>query len=182
MVDIETTGTDPCHTSIIQLSAVKFDYETSQIGDSFDMCLFPLPERFWDEDTRAFWNKNSEVLESILHRAQDPAAVIHAFVQWVRDGGNGQPMRLWAKPATFEQPFLASYFRRFGLDNPFHYRFTIDLNSFVRGMQGDPGAEPLEKKIPFQGNMHDALDDVLHQVKVALMARHMVGGGADATA
>lgn len=177
MLDIETTGTDPVNSAIIQIAAVRFDYARGEIGPSFVASLDIAYGRYWDEDTREWWMQRPATYAEIVDVAR-PAAVVWAefklFLDLTGPALSGTPERLWAKPISFEWPFLQSYARQFG-ELPFHYRNAVDLNSFCRGLANDPGAEPLDKKVDFDGTVHNALDDVLHQIKVALMARHLIG-------
>lgn len=177
MIDIETTGTDPSHLAIIQISAVRFNYETMAIDPNiFDICLDVAPGRFWDEGTRDWWHgtpDRAELLQRIQSRGQDPRAAFRAFRDWTWEPGfAGQ--RMWAKPISFEWPAIQSYATMFGETLPFHFRDAVDLNSFCRGMAGEPGADPLEKTIPFEGEEHNAIDDVMHQIRAALMARVLI--------
>lgn len=48
MVDLETTGTSPDETAIIQISAVRFNLLTAEVDPNvFDMCLTMPPGRYW---------------------------------------------------------------------------------------------------------------------------------------
>ena len=174
MLDFETTGTDPLHNGIIQIAAVKFDYASGQIGAMFNQCLHLPGWRTWDEGTRAWWSRQGDTLAKIQAAARDPHQVMREFGDFCLPFDTGQPMRLWAKPMSFEWPFLQGYARDFGVELPFHYRHAVDLNSFTRGMADDPGAEPLDKKVPFDGTVHNAIDDTLHQIKVALSAKYLI--------
>ena len=166
MVDVETTGTSPDHAAIIQISAVKFDLAGQTVeNEMFDRCLWMAPGRYWEEDTRTWWGKqNRNVLLSIQQRAEDPAEVMRDFAQWV--GHNGT--RLWAKPTTFEFPMLSSYFRQFDVTNPFHYRYCTDVQSYILGR--GKNIDEVFKAIPFEGDAHNALHDVLHQIRMVFEA------------
>lgn len=50
----------------------------------------------------------------------------------------------------------------FNVPNPFHYRYAEDLNSWCRAR----GMPDLDQEIEFQGEAHDAIMDVLHQITV----------------
>lgn len=166
MLDIETTGTDPVHTAMIQIAAVRFDAETKEIDTStmFNRCLWFPAGRFWDEDTRAWWGRQNEsILEDIFDRMEDPRVVIHELLNWIQTFNAAAPVRLWAKPTSFEFPFLTSYYKQFGLPMPFHYRHAVDVNSYIRG-RGHMDIDGFWKAIPFQGQAHNALHDVLHQI------------------
>lgn len=172
MVDLETTGTDPTDTAIIQIAAVQFDWERGTIGSIFNRCLWLPTNRYWDESTRTWWGEQkAEVLHGIFDRAEDPALVMQGFIDWTRTLTVSEPLRLWAKPVSFEFPFIASYCKQFGYTNPFHFRDAIDMQSFIRGMRGSPSVAPFDKEVPFEGEEHDAIDDVFHQIRVAIMAK-----------
>ena len=174
MVDLETTGTQPETTAIVQIAAVAFDYDTGRIGGSYNRSLEMSSTRFWDEDTRKWWSGMPDVFEraSTINVAH-PKVVMLDFQQWVRGqtGALREPT-LWAKPVSFEFPFLQSYFREYEVENPFFFRDCIDLQSFIRGMRGDPHARPFDKEVPMVGEAHNALDDVFHQIAVVLTAKH----------
>ena len=73
MVDLETTGSNFDRNAIIQIAAVKFNYETEEVStDFFDRCLHVHPGREWDPETRAWWQGNGNVLQQIQGRAEDP--------------------------------------------------------------------------------------------------------------
>lgn len=171
MCDLETTGVSPDENAIIQIAAVRFNYETLEIGPAFCASLHIPYGRFWDEDTREWWMGHADVYSDIVKDARDPKQVWTEFANWCRQMEGGAPQRLWAKPMHFEFPFLQSYGRMFNDPLPFHYRNAVDLNSFTRGLLKNPAAQPLDKNVPFVGNAHNAIDDVLHQIKVALTAK-----------
>jgi len=166
MVDIETTGTQPERTAIIQLSAVRFNLKTQEVDSNlFDRCLRIPPTRMWDENTRNWWSQRPDILNSIWARMQDPRAVIQEFAAWA-DGS----VHLWAKPISFEWPFLQSYFTEFEVINPFHYRMANDLNSFIRARHFPEEPPNYQDDLPFDGDPHNALHDVIHQIKMLFAA------------
>ncbi len=174
MVDIETTGTHPEHNAIIQIAAVRFDIDTMSVdaSDMFDRCLGVAPNRFWEESTRAFWQgKNLKVYHQIASRMEDPGTVLKAFQDWANKGRqpSDEPLRFWGKPTSFDYSFMQSYFRQFNLHLPFHYRYARDMNSFLAGMLGN--ADHPDVVVPFNGDAHNALHDVLHQIKTIFVTK-----------
>jgi hypothetical protein len=165
MVDIETTGTDGSHAAMIQLSAVAFNLETQEVNPvTFDQCLLMPRNRFWSEDTRDWWaSLPPHVLETVWNRMRDPKTVLLEFYHWVKEvsAEGGNPV-LWAKPVSFEWPFLQSYFEAYDVPIPFFYSDSQDLRSWCRS-RGQP---LLDRELPFNGTEHNALHDVLHQVNV----------------
>jgi DNA polymerase III epsilon subunit-like protein len=170
MLDIETTGTDPAHAAILQISAVKFSIETKEISHNFfDRCLAMPANRYWDEGTREWWLRQDEhILPEILGRAEDPAVVIKDFSEWIIGTLPVKDVRLWAKPISFEWPFIASYFKQFDVPLPLHYRHAKDLNTYIFARGHD--INEFWKGIPFEGDAHNALYDVFHQIRGAFAA------------
>lgn len=180
MVDIETTGTDPSRTAMIQLAAVRFNIREGTIDtSSFFKRSLAIPfGRFWDEGTRGWWNRMPTLRDEILNAAEPPAKVMNDFQQWVVKGFSAnEPYRFWAKPQSFDWPFVASYFQQFEVHNPFDFREAIDMRSYLRMALGTWDLREVvafEKSIPFQGKEHDGLYDALHQIAVVLAARERV--------
>lgn len=174
MVDIETTGTNFERNAIIQIAAVKFDYETGQVcHDTFDRCLHIHPGRDWDFETRAWWVKQGSVLQEIQARGEDPYTVCRSFYEWLlTDWPADRPegLQFWSKPSHFDHPFISNYFKMFGLDMPCHYRFARDLNSFMAGLSGRT-THP-EFVVAFEGAEHNALYDCFHQIKLLFAAKY----------
>lgn len=167
MVDLETTGTDPSRAGIIQIAAIRFDYKTGEIDSAnlFNRCLFVPGFRSWDVQTKKWWEKQGKILERIEARSEDPRQVLMDFTSWATLGGSSP--RMWAKPISFEFPLLQGYCRDFGVGFPFHYRETVDINSFMRGRFDDPAKEAFDKEIPNE-EAHDAIYDVIHQIQYVM--------------
>lgn len=166
MVDIETGGLDPCHSPILQIAAVKFNYDTGDVGGMFDRGLLPAPGRCWDESTREWWAGMPDTYESIAARAESPANVIRDFHAFA----DHDFYRFWAKPTLFDFPFIDSYFKQFGYENPFHFRYARDLNSFIAALKGGADHVPM-KAVEFVGTVHDGLDDCINQISVLFEAK-----------
>jgi len=173
MVDLETTGTNPDRTAIIQIAACKFNHLTGEVDTNFfDQALFIPPWRSWDEDTRNWWMKQKPtILQGIFARMQPASQVMQNLGDWV---GYEGPSVLWAKPLTFEFPFLSSYFKDFGVYNPFSFREAIDCRSYLTGL-AYPSPHVDERELEFQGDKHNAIFDVLHQIRWVLHNQKLFG-------
>lgn len=163
MVDIETTGTMPDRSAILQIAAVKFNISTGAVSDDvFDRCLTMPNWRFWQEDTKQWWGQQKRsVIENIFQRAERYNEVMDDFCLWASPPTS---MRFWSKPSHFDFNFISSYCSDTGNVNPFDFRQTMDLNSFLRGIYAPNPIPDLD--IEFKGNKHNALHDTLHQIKV----------------
>lgn len=169
MVDLETTGTSPDENAIIQIAAVRFNLREGTVSPHvFDQALLLPPTRYWDEDTRRWWSNKKEVFQSIYARARPPRMVVDAFAKWVREGVS-DPV-FWAKPISFDYPFMQSYFREFEVSNPFHFRMAENMNTFIRARHFPDRPPAYEKEIPFDGDEHNGIDDCFHQIKVLFAA------------
>jgi DNA polymerase III alpha subunit (gram-positive type) len=165
MVDIETTGTSPDRTAILQIAAVKFDpYQKKIDTNFFNRNLWMPPNRFWDEGTRHFWQQQDpRVYEDVTKDPIDPATAMLEFDAWARQSDG--PLRFWAKPTSFDFSFVASYFNDYGISNPFSFRNAIDLNSFMQGRANELGRFDID--MPFEGDAHNGIFDCIHQIKMA---------------
>ena len=180
MVDLESTGTNPSYNAIIQIAAVQFNYKTGEIGPVFNRCLSIAPNRYWDEGTRTWWGKqNKDVFDGIVSRMEPPEPVLRDFLTFATTDVPNGGLRLWAKPIHFEFPFLESYFSQFGLPNPFHYRVARDLNTYLAAMAGGVEHQDMEH-IEVPTNAHDALADVVFQLKLLFAGKNRDFGIQDA--
>lgn len=163
MLDLETTGLDKGRTNILQIAAVRFNLAERTIDHNFfNRALLPVPGRFWDESTRAWWLKDKRaILEEIMTRMEDPKTVLLALTEWA---GTGKSM--YAKPTHFDHAFLDQYYVDHGLQIPFHFRQANDMNSWIRSRYFPQEAPQHEWYMPFEGDKHNALMDCLHQIKV----------------
>src|SRR3546814_6209631 len=127
MVDLETTGTKPAYSGILQLAAVKFNLEEQQIGETFDRCPSLLPNRFWDEGTREFWGTMPAIYGSFVARQEDAEEVFIDFSKWVTKDAPSSGYRFWAKPTTFDWTMLASHFEQIRSEE-----HTSELQSLMR--------------------------------------------------
>lgn len=175
MVDFETTGVHYEHCAILQISAVKFNLADTTIHPVFfDRCLNIPVGRYWEEDCRNWWMKRKDVIANILQRGEEPKNVLTDFVNWaVNDHDHRRgALTFWSKPTHFDFSFMQSYLRQFDVVNPFHYRMANDVNSWIRARYFPEPPREWEKELPFEGQVHNAIDDVLHQIKVLMHAYH----------
>jgi oligoribonuclease (3'-5' exoribonuclease) len=162
MIDIETTGTDPHNAAIIQICAVKFNLDTQEVSSNvFNRCLSMKSRRFWDEDTKKWWGKMPDLYKSIAARMENPEKVMKDLIDWV----GTDELRFWGKPITFDFSFIDSYYKDYGLNNPFHWRNARDLNSYIAGLRHS-AQHPDTSYVEFEGTAHDAFYDTFHQIKM----------------
>lgn len=172
MVDLETTGKAPGSAGIIQLSAVKFNYGTGEIGGTFDRCPTLLPKRHWDCDTRDFWfGRNAAVYHSIVARAEDFNKVFLDFSAFALDGAPYGGFRFWSKPLSFDWPILADHYEQLHAPMPFFYRTARDVNTWIAALRKNPEHPNMEAIVPFRGDKHNGLHDCAYQIDMLLQAK-----------
>lgn len=166
MVDVETTGLSHDRAAMLQIAAVRFNLQTREIDNSSMFCrsLTMPPNRFWDEDTRGWWqSQRAEVFETVVANAQPPEEVLEDFVSWASgDLLDPRDRFFWANNASFDWGFVQSYLRDYGLPNPFAFRNVRDIRTFLEGHH-------FPNKVPdvavVKGDMaHNALHDCIYQI------------------
>ena len=168
MLDLETLGLKPDINPIIQIACTPFDLNTQEVfyDQSFDRCLQIPSDREVCLTTLGWWKNTKSkrvVLEDILGRAEPVKDVMIDFMKYLADFG--KPVYLWAKPTHFEHPFLQSYMKKFNIPlTLLHYRNARDLNSYIAGLHGSRERQKYEDNLEFEGDSHNALDDVKHQI------------------
>lgn len=168
VVDVETTGTNPQFGAIIQLSAIKFNYETEAVGGVFDRCLSIPANRFWSESTRQWWgSQKKSVLQGIIGRMEDPRRVIEDYFAFICN--EGRPLRFWSR-GSFDFYFLASYMEQYDLEMPHQFWAARDTRSFLAGLNGKP-TEPDLSWITAPGDAHNALRDNVVELKRLFSAK-----------
>lgn len=172
MVDVETTGTNPATAAIIQLSAIKFDYMTGAVGETFDRCPSQLPKRGWDDSTRDFWmGKNAAVYKQIIGRTEAYMPVFLDFTAFaLRDAPYGG-YRFWGKPVSFDWGMVADHYVQLDAPMPFHYRHARDLNTWMAALRGNPQHPNMEAVVPFRGDQHNGLHDSAYQIDMLFAAK-----------
>lgn len=163
MIDLETTGLDHRSNAIIQLAAVKFDLLTGDVDTNFfNRCLLPPVDRHWQESTYQWWGKRVDTYRSIQARMEDHQKVMQDFIEWL----GPEQLQFIGKPTHFDYVFLESYIKQYlNRPMPFHYRYATDMNSWIRGRYFPNDPPDLYNLVPLDGTGHDAIFDVLHQIK-----------------
>lgn len=172
MVDVETTGNDnPSIFGCFQISAIKFNARTGEIGDMFDRCPGLLPNRCWTGDTREFWmGRNRAVYDTLIARQEPGVKVWEDFRAFALDGAPQGGFRFWAKPITFDWAVVASHMQQLGLMMPFHFRYARDLNTYMAALMGGPEHPNMESKVEFMGDKHNGLHDCAFQIDMLFHA------------
>lgn len=183
MLDLETMGSSP-DAPVVAIGAVFFEPETGEIGKRFytpvslasDMEAGAQP----DGDTIIWWLKKSAAARSEICR-DDAVHISKALVDFNNflheyAGEHLSKLQVWGNGATFDNVIMKQAFKRCGLPVPWQFRNDRDVRTLV-ALGKLIGYDPI-RDMSFAGDLHNALDDAIHQAKYAsvihqrLMAPH----------
>ncbi|MBN2112564.1 MAG: 3'-5' exonuclease [Acidimicrobiia bacterium] len=162
-VDVETAGPAPCVYPLLSLGA----------------CLVHDPRHTFYAELQPATREADPVALAISGLSLDrlaaeglaPAEAMARFASWVEGvtPPGGRPVFV-AFNASFDWMFVADYFRRFGVPNPFGHG-ALDIKALYMGVTGEPwertsfaavaGRLSLHAELP-----HHALQDALIQAEV----------------
>lgn len=174
MVDCETTGVDPARSGVIQLSAMKLNLETLQVGAHFDGYPSLLRTRRWEEGTRKFWRvDNKAVYEHIVSQQRPAREVFQAFADFCCKDAPFGGYTFIAKPIKFDWPMIEAQMLELDIEFPFAHHNYLDLHSYIAGLRGATKRTGIEDEVPFPagGLKHNALHDVAWQVDCLFHAK-----------
>jgi len=158
MVDIETLGTEP-GCAILSIGAAVFDHdgvdETWAMSVDLESCeAYGLDA---DLSTLSWWLKRSDEAQAAALEGGEPLGdVLREFTQWYRSRNADQ---LWANSPIFDVAILDAACERVGIESPWSFWELRDY----RTLSDLAIAEDIER----EGTSHEALDDAVHQARVA---------------
>lgn len=162
MLDIETLGNTP-NAVIVQIAAAYFDRETGEVGLVFNENInieSSMSEGFEvSPNTIRWWlNQPSEVINSVFSDiGEDIYSVLRHFMSFAN-----QAETIWSH-ATFDFVIVNNALRRLGMKQ-LPYQVARDIRTLVDLTGFD------YKDFPREGTHHNALDDVMHQIKYCVAA------------
>jgi exodeoxyribonuclease VIII len=165
MVDIETfsTGRDAVIASV---GAVRFDLDTGEIGEGFYMNIDTETQEELgfnkDPATIQWWSEQcQEARDALLSPAPVHINVFaEAFAMFCK---KGKGCNLWGNGSNFDNRVLREAYTLLEVKCPWHYRNDRDVRTLVA--LGRSLGINTKSKQPFEGTVHNALDDAKHQVK-----------------
>lgn len=174
-VDIEASGPVPGLYNMVSIAgvAVHLADDRHHRGESFYFELQPVTDGF---DPRAMAIHG--ITEAHLRAHGKPAdAVMTEIATWVRARlAPGQRALFVGHNAAFDWSFVAWYFVRAGIDNPFRYD-PLDTKALAMGRHGVPWARSTKSgllalhpglRAPAPGTEHHALVDAEFQADILI--------------
>ncbi len=168
VVDLETLGTDPKNSPVIQIGAVAV--LDTKIEDSF-YSLSCGVVNFKDADVRTveWWlqtnpHKLAEILASGNNRTEED--LICRFMDWLTDLNSEYDVFLWGKGPEFDNSFLKAKCEKYNL----HWDLSFRNDRCIRTIGDFHTAFHLKEPIEM-GEAHDAYNDALYEAQMLIQVR-----------
>ncbi|MBX0320239.1 3'-5' exonuclease [Shouchella clausii] len=179
MVDIETLGTD-IDSTIIQLSAIKFNIETGEPEyDDFHhtfshtVDLSANKQNNINAETLIWWMKTDpELFKRLLLKGElSSVELMTYFHEWLTNGTSkiDKTLYLWGNGILFDNKIIKHQMEAQGLNYPVYYRNDRDVRTIVDVAATLLGITEEELKEKFNDETltkHDSLHDVIYQIKL----------------
>ena len=130
IIDVETTGTNPDTSSIIQLGAVVFSKEGYLEPYTFNEYILPYKPEWTEEAEKVHKITYGQITE----KGNPLIEVLERFEQWASNYMLGElKQKFWLAQwsAGFDVSMLKKAYESLGVNYPFHYR-AFDIASIVR--------------------------------------------------
>lgn len=180
MVDLETLGKG-YRPPILQIAACLFDVETGEIFDTFDHTADIRSLKNIEGDTLSWWlETDKELLANLVARGHSVAdggfpekELIEMFANWVKGQANGCPIYFWGNGILFDNRIIKEKCEQYNLQYPIPYNCDVDMRTIIELAARKTGFESQKdyrNQFLRSGLEHDAMSDVLHQVKCVCQA------------
>jgi DNA polymerase III epsilon subunit-like protein len=158
MLDIETLGLQP-GASIVSIGAVRFS--ASHVGDTFQRSISLASCQdaglSIDAETLDWWLGQTDSAKEQLAGGSRLEPVLEDFIEWY--GGADE---IWANSPSFDCEILEHAYEAVDRDAPWRFYEERDFRTL--------NALEFAPDLDHNGVEHDALDDALHQAKIASAA------------
>lgn len=180
MVDIEAMGRGS-FASIVQIGAGMFDRYSGEVLHTFKInidiqsCIdagFNI-----DGPVIAWWmNQSEEARKSILELPTFPIkTALKKFSEWIKENRLDNNIKIWSH-STFDFVILTNAFTKVKVAKPWHYRDARDIRTLT-----DLAELKKNDFEEFNGVKHDALADVLHQIKYCVYCFNIIKDNKNAS-
>jgi DNA polymerase III epsilon subunit family exonuclease len=166
--DVETTGLSPIACRLVELSGIKFNLASGQIGTFSELInpCQPIPPEV---------SALHGITDEMVAAAPVAGVVLDSFLQWL----GGEAVVLMAHNANFDVEFVKVEATRSGLEHP--RNFVIDTLSLAQCLVNDCAnykLKTLAEHFGFGGSLyHRALDDSAYVEKL-FRKLHEISGHA----
>lgn len=168
MLDLETMG-QGSNAAIVAIGAVFFEPTTGAIGASFYQQIDlegAVKYGEMDASTVLWWlEQNEQARKEITNgEACKLSDTLYDFTDWIEQIENYKQRKVWGNGTGFDCVILANAFKSAGISTPWPHWNDRDVRTVVELGRSIKGINP-KYDMPFEGTMHNALDDAIHQAK-----------------
>jgi hypothetical protein len=161
---VETDGPIPGPHSMLSFASAAYRADKTLVG-TFSANLEALPGATGHPETMAWWQTQPEAWAEARSGLQDPAAVMPAYVAWLK-GLPGKPVFV-AYPAAFDFLFVYWYMIRFAGESPFSHS-ALDIKTYAMALLKKDYRASTKRNMPKRWfdplpHTHKALDDAIEQ-------------------
>lgn len=172
--DLETFGTKT-NSHIVSIAAVKFDLTSDEIGEQFIRKINIKKEqkgRVIDPGTIVWWLQQSDEARTALlpngEKVYELFEALRELYRWLINDTTAY--KVWGNGATFDISLLESAFETIGQADKIPWKFwdirdlrtIIDVAGRIKGFD--------KRNMMREGTHHSAMDDAIHQAKLAQQA------------
>ncbi|OOR88630.1 hypothetical protein B0181_07900 [Moraxella caviae] len=169
-IDVETLSADPLSAALVS-AGMAAKVLGGEMLDTFYAEIDPksaLGYGTQDDETLAWWEKQSDEAKSALNRGTDSVekalTALHQAITRIGELSGGDFVVI-ARAPTFDCTILRQHFKQLGLDTPWHYWQERDHRTFESALTLAANWSTMTYKQFVQGNVaHDALKDALAQL------------------
>lgn len=175
MVDLETLG-NSTNPVLVQLAAICFKIEEGKPLDEINLLINPKScvkvGLKSSGDTLDFWLKqDDQVIKNVIVKSllegKDLKEVLLSFSLWIKEmmkKYNCKKVKIYGNGPAADCVWIRSAYEACNLEKPWFYFDDVCVRTYVdigvRAFNFNP-----KKDMKFEGEKHNAIDDVKHQIK-----------------
>lgn len=181
MVDLETLGIDEGST-VFQIALASFDIKSGEVFDKIDYIIDISKDDNLNVDggTLKWWlNTDKELLTNLLNKGElGKLEALHGVYAWIKEQGKPRDVTLWGNGIIFDNVKLKEQFEAVGISYPIHYKNDRDVRTIL-ALASSLGVTEEEIRVSIEDNdkKHDAMSDVLYQIRLVSKCYEIIEGG-----
>lgn len=174
MLDLETLG-QGTGSVIISIAAVPF-FKSGENYNQYRQCFhqniaiqscLDVGLKI-DPATLHWWIQKS----SLFIKLQENTAMLHEGLMELElfiKTHCTEEVRVWGRGPSFDNAILRDAYSRFNMELPWLFYKERCVRTYLCGYE-----DLLKKHLPFEGNVHDPVDDAIHQIKSIYKVQSLV--------
>lgn len=163
MLDIETLSTG-ANAVILSIAAVPFNLGSTELGPAFHQNINVQSSldagAKIDGDTLVWWiTKNHQTFKNNLKDPKHITTVLMEFWAFIKNECDLE-CKVYGKGPSFDNKLVSDAYRLCVMNLPWKYYNERCVRTYLDGWE-----HLVSENVPFEGEEHDPLADVLHQIQ-----------------